>query len=222
MRKLIRHTPGPATLLDFNPDKHTWDDVKPKHKKLIWVDLVLMQGRRCAYCERKINLLKEGDKHIEHFLRKSKHHHLTFQWENLFGSCSTSERCGVFKDKQRYIESDLLKADEVDCSRYYRFMYSGEILLKDNLSKEEIRIAKETLRIFNLNPRKGGVKLERSLEIGSTSKLMKEFVDLAKELIQDGGDVDEVRSLIRDAYYKGIKDRQFISALTDVFETMLP
>lgn len=222
MRKLNRHTPGPAILSEFDPDKHTWDDVKSKHKKLIWIDLVLMQGKRCAYCERKINILKEGDKHIEHFLRKSRHQNLTFKWDNLFGSCSTSERCGVFKDKQSYLESDLLKADVIDCSKYYRFMYSGEIVLKDNLSKEEARIARETLRVFNLNPRKGGVKLERSLEIVSASKLMREFVGMAKALIEDGGDVDEVRSLIRDAYYLGIKDRQFVSALTDVFETMLP
>ena len=111
MRFLKRPIDGPAILRSFNYINDDWENLSSAHKRLIWVELKKMQGNLCAYCERRIDFKKEGDKHIEHFLRKGVHPHLTFAWENLFGSCGEKQRCGFYKDKQNYNESDLLKMD---------------------------------------------------------------------------------------------------------------
>ncbi|HGF5952499.1 retron system putative HNH endonuclease [Escherichia coli] len=121
MKFLRRIYPGPNVLSSYDFNTQTWDDVSSSDKKDIWVDLVKMQGKVCAYCERKINLTKEGDKHIEHFKRKGIHRELTFNWENLFGSCGEKQRCGFYKDKQEYNEGDLLKADEMDPEDFFCF-----------------------------------------------------------------------------------------------------
>jgi uncharacterized protein (TIGR02646 family) len=50
-----------------------------------------MQGQRCAYCECDISI---ADKHIEHFVQRSRDVRKTFEWSNLFGSCKRSDSCG--------------------------------------------------------------------------------------------------------------------------------
>ncbi|WP_440482014.1 retron system putative HNH endonuclease [Serratia marcescens] len=86
MKHLHRVHPGPDVLRKYDCKTQTWDDVSSSDKKAIWVELVKMQGKVCAYCERKIDLHKEGDKHIEHFKRKGSHKGLTFGNPPIFWS----------------------------------------------------------------------------------------------------------------------------------------
>ena len=204
MKFLRRIYPGPNVLSSYDFNTQTWDDVSSSDKKDIWVDLVKMQGKVCAYCERKINLTKEGDKHIEHFKRKGIHRELTFNWENLFGSCGEKQRCGFYKDKQEYNEGDLLKADEMDPEDFFVFIYSGDVIVKPEINERNKVIAEVTLRVFNLNP------------------TIKGYVKIAQDLIDSGEDAEEVRQYVRDEYYEKISQMDFKTARKHVFEAFLP
>lgn len=222
MKYLQRELPGPDVLAKYDYNNHTWDDVSSHDKKEIWRHLVQMQGKVCAYCERKIDLHKEGDKHIEHFKRKGIHRELTFSWPNLFGSCGEQKRCGFYKDKQKYNETELLKVDEIDPEDFFVFLYSGDVIVKEGISGRNQVMAEVTLRVFNLNPQVGGVKAERRNVIEKDINTIKGYVKIAKELIESGEDVEEVRQCVREEYYNHISQMEFRTARKHVFDAFLP
>lgn len=221
MRFLVRPTAGPAILRNFNYQNDDWDALSSTHKRLIWVELKKMQGNLCAYCERRIDFTKTGDKHIEHFLRKGDHPHLTFSWDNLFGSCGEKQRCGFYKDKQDYNESDLLKMDQTDPELYFRFFYNGDVEIRAGIGPRMSHVAQVTLKVFNLKPSAGGVRAERNAAINRGIKSIKYFANIAKELIEGGSDVEETRELVRAEYYESIQHHEFITAHKHVFEDFL-
>lgn len=215
MRKLERPK-APKVLSEFDFNLHTWDDFKPKHKRIVWESLFEMQGEKCAYCENSIDPNKDGDKHIEHFLRKGLHKELTFNWDNLFGSCCIGECCGKYKDKQKYSEDDLIKMDIEDPEKYFIFTSSGSIIVRDNLSENDKKRASETLRVFHLNPRRGGLRAQRA-NIISSHKYMADamisfMVDIKKD-IQDGNEKEELLLLALDEYMENVKKLPFSTAL---------
>lgn len=222
MKFLIRNPVGPTVLSEFDFNTQDWKAVKGRHKKLIWIDLVKMQGKRCAYCERKIDINSSNDKHIEHFLRKGTHKNLTFEWSNLFGSCAESSHCGFYKDEQNYKEHELIKADVDDPRKYFQFSVNGVMYIKSGLSIVDQRRAEVTLRVFNLNGEHGGVKTERIEAITETWSLINKFVATAEEFIKDGIYDSTIRNDIKEEYYKEIEPRPFSTALLDIFETILP
>ena len=97
MHKLDRTAP-PRCLKKYDYRRDRWNDVTDREKHEIWQQLEKMQGRLCAYCESKLT----EKRHIEHFRQRSSFSKLTFEWENLFGSCNREDSCGKFKDKQSY------------------------------------------------------------------------------------------------------------------------
>ncbi|UYK97770.1 retron Ec78 anti-phage system effector HNH endonuclease PtuB [Pantoea stewartii] len=222
MKYLHRHIPGPEVLNNYDHTSQDWSALSSGDKKEIWVELVKMQGKTCAYCERKIDLHKLGDKHIEHFKRKGIYKELTFDWINLFGSCGEKNRCGFFKDKQTYNEAHLLKADETDPNDFFHFSVTGDVIPRANLSPQKKIIADETLRVFNLNPSNGGVKSERASSLSKSLKTIKEYVGLAISLIESGDEIEGVREYIREEYLSLIKTREFYTAHRHVFESLLP
>ncbi|MCU7506100.1 TIGR02646 family protein [Klebsiella quasipneumoniae] len=222
MKFLHREYPGPDVLRKYDFNTQTWDDVTSSDKREIWLELVKMQGKTCAYCERKIDLNKAGDKHIEHFKRKGLHRELTFNWANLFGSCGEKQRCGFYKDKQNYNEDDLLKADELDPNGFFLFVSSGDVIVKPHIDERSKKIAEVTLAVFNLNPTNGGVKAERRSALAKGMGTMKEYIKIAQDLINSGDDIEDVRQYIKDSYYEYIEKMDFMSAKKHVFETFLP
>lgn len=128
-------------------------------------------GLRCAYCEGPI--YHAG--HIEHFRRKNPAHYpeLTFAWDNLFLACGSNIHCGHFKDKKRnkdkdenkdksksnnpvpdYNPDELIKPDIHDPLDYLFFHSSGEVRIRRGLTcEDDIRRAKETIRVFGLDNR---------------------------------------------------------------------
>jgi uncharacterized protein (TIGR02646 family) len=151
--------------------------VQPGDKGEIWQQLDVMQGRRCAYCENRI----DGDsRHIEHFRQRSRYPAGTFQWDNLFGSCNRSESCGKHKDRCHYADADLIKPDVEDPEEYLQFFSDGQIAPRPDLDGQALRKATETLRVFNLDHDRGALRQMRKREVAGYIQLAEELVELAQ------------------------------------------
>lgn len=157
---------APECLRNYDYRSQGWDDLDGPCKRRLRYQLVIMQGDpsvstvdgageygvRCAYCEGPIY---HGG-HIEHFRRKNRDHFpdLTFDWDNLFLACGSNGHCGHYKDRPSsdpYRPEDLVKPDERDPENYFFFSSSGEVRVREGLSEVDRHMAKETIRVFNLN-----------------------------------------------------------------------
>lgn len=61
--------------------------------------LYARQDGYCAYCE--IHLKNRSAGHLEYLERRSDNPKRTFDWSNLFYSCSKRDSCGKYKDNER-------------------------------------------------------------------------------------------------------------------------
>jgi uncharacterized protein (TIGR02646 family) len=116
-----------------------------------------MQGRRCAYCEGPLDTLGW---HIEHFRRRHSFPNLTFAWPNLYCSCNQTDSCGHYKENGAgpYVVDDLIEPCIEDPDKYFRFRSDGTISIRVGLTANEQHKAKETLRVLNLNPKRGRLR----------------------------------------------------------------
>ncbi len=214
MRKLNRPQPAPTALENYNYLAHDWSSKKPSKacRTLIWQKFEVMQGQFCAFCER---ITYQGNGHIEHFFHKGQkpdgtnpYKHLTFVWDNLFGSCGevTSNTCGHYKDRQgpkgpgAYDPSDLIKPDVEDPSLFLNFLDTGVIEVKKGLSQHNERRAEETIRVLNLTALNGVRK--RQIDI-----FKKELTELAKisaglSDAQLSQELDRIKDTIRQQEYQ--------------------
>jgi uncharacterized protein (TIGR02646 family) len=161
MRKLDRTSASaPVCLSCYQHGKHNWGDVQPAHKDLIRESLEEMQGRRCAYCEGPVDALGQ---HIEHFRTKHTFPSLTFDWKNLYWSCDQADSCGRHKDHDSgpYDPNDLIDPCREDPDRFFRFRSDGTIQVRTDITDNEQHRARETLRVFNLNPTHGRLRQMR-------------------------------------------------------------
>lgn len=222
MKFLIR-TASPAVLSEYDYKTQKWDDVPTKDKDKIWVKLDQMQGGRCAYCQAKV---KKGERHIEHFKQKRENQSLTFEWTNLFGSCIRKDGCGFYKDRQEYIESDLIKFDEDDPEVYFEFDINGRIKIRSGLSIIDERKARETLRILNLDPPQSPLIYNRSCAIKAQSYLSEAMLQamllfINDEQIEDCSDflneiLAEHLELIKDYPFETAIKHHFISRFNNI------
>jgi uncharacterized protein (TIGR02646 family) len=127
---------------------NNWQKVSSEDKTEIWEALQAMQLDRCAYCESKITAPK---RHIEHFYLRSHSPAKTFDWSNLFGSCTNQEHCGKHKDNQSFQSADLIKPDVEDPEKLFLFLSDGTVAIRHNLASADQYRAEETIRVFNLN-----------------------------------------------------------------------
>ncbi|MFM5518984.1 retron Ec78 anti-phage system effector HNH endonuclease PtuB [Aeromonas dhakensis] len=206
MKKLVRSN-APACLANLVSGRDGWESAD---KTQIWEAIDIMQGGFCAYCECKLSR-----KHIEHFKTRASYTHLTFDWNNLFGSCGDSsqkggwKRCGIYKDNGAgaYDPEHLIKPDIDNPSDYLLFLTTGYVRPHANLSEEDKFIATETIRVLNLNndPVLFG---SRKSAIIAELKEIEVFYELMSE--QTGDDFDE---LLQDELSR-IKSLEFSTALT--------
>ncbi len=147
-----------------------------REKHEIWQQLEKMQGGLCAYCESELT----EKRHIEHFRQRSSFAKLSFEWENLFGSCNREDSCGKFKDKQSYDPNDLIKPDVDDPDRFLIFLTNGRIVPRDDLDGEELKKARETLRVFNLDHDRGPLRFAREQAVKGYLQTIEEFQELAE------------------------------------------
>lgn len=201
MRYLNRPNVIPAGLLNYNYVIDKWNKTTPDKncKDAIWSSLQLMQNGFCAYCE---GTAVSGNGHIEHFFHKGRkpdgstpYKHLTFDWNNLFGSCGfrTGNTCGHYKDKEGtsgpgiYNPSQLIKPDIHDPKMFFRFLETGAIEPKPGLSQVDLDRASETIRVLNLS----SLKAARKRQI---DRFKKELTELAA--ISDTLDGDALKNEI--------------------------
>lgn len=151
MRKLCRPAPGPKCLERLQRSASSWTDVSPAQKDEIWEKIEEMQGRLCAYCESELG---HKNRHLEHFYPQSKQPDWRFEWSNIFGSCSSSDHCGNYKDAPKsppYNAALLIKPDEDDAEYYFRCFEDGQLIPCATLTPDERARAESTLTAFNLN-----------------------------------------------------------------------
>lgn len=180
MRKLDRSAvPAPPCLANYKHGVHTWKDAEDDRPQ-IRAHLEQLQGRRCAYCEGDLDALGQ---HIEHFRSRSRFPKLTFEWANLFWSCSQDDSCGHYKDAKgrRYQPEDLVNPCVDDPDKYFRFRSNGTIDLRPGLSEKDQKRARETLRVFNLDPEHGRLRSMRERAIKSYRKLEPNILDTLME-----------------------------------------
>lgn len=164
-------------LSHFQHGRDNWSDVTAGNKKDIWVELNVMQGERCAYCETAISL---GARHIEHFRQKGRDPTQTFSWSNLFGSCNNPNTCGKHKDEQEvYPASVLIKPDQEDPEYFFHFHSDGTISICNGLSHVELNRANETLRLFNLTH--GSLRWQRQAASAGYLQTAEEIAELAAD-----------------------------------------
>lgn len=159
--KYLKRPNAPTCLANKDFRVHNWSSISQSQKRAIWRVLNKMQDSFCAYCEKKI---EKNNRQIEHFYPKKQdtgdgrtYEHLTFTWDNLFGSCVNSEHCGQFKDREGnlspipYSPSKLIKPDVHPPETFLTFTYSGEVRAKNSLTEDGKHRAKESIRVLNLN-----------------------------------------------------------------------
>lgn len=158
MHKLNRNPNQPACLA-ANAGQ-PYGVLRTADKDQIRADLLTMQSKRCAYCERRTGDGRD-DGHIEHFRSQATHPHLQTDWNNMFWSCKDEKSCGKHKDKCNVVGSTgkcrPFNADHVidpcvdDPEEFMWFISNGTISPREGLSVENLHRYSETMRIFQLN-----------------------------------------------------------------------
>lgn len=157
---LLTRGHAPDCLKNYQHGRDNWRDLNNNDRIELWQALETMQGNRCAYCEAE---LQQGRRHIEHFVQKGRDPRVTFQWDNLFGSCNRQDTCGKHKDHDagHYHAADLLKPDIDDPDDFFVFVPDGTIYPRQWLNAEQQCRAEETLRVFNLDAEHGALRRMR-------------------------------------------------------------
>lgn len=210
MRQLDRAAvPAPPCLAAYIHGAHTWCDLSGEEKAEIRAQLETMQGRRCAYCEGGIDSLGQ---HIEHFRRKgdAAFRHLTFEWSNLFWSCDQTDSCGHFKDHGAgaYDPAELVNPCEDDPDHFFVFRADGTISVRNGLSAQGERRARETLRVFSLNPQWGRLRNMRHAAVSG-------YVDNANDAFDAGLTPDDIRAYFAQEL-QAARDLPFYTAIRHV------
>jgi uncharacterized protein (TIGR02646 family) len=143
---------APACLSNYSPG-NAWADLSCNHDDYGQVVDTLngLQANHCAYCE--CDLSNEGtNPHVDHFEQRSRTPAKTFEWANLFRSCSHHECCAKHKDRlaSTYAPGALLKPDVDNPRQYIEFDTQGRVAPRRELSDTERQRADVTIRVFNL------------------------------------------------------------------------
>lgn len=166
MRHLDRSKANPPTCLScYRHGLNSWNDLTAEDRMQIWEQLSKMQGELCAYCESRIS---EGSRHVEHFRDKHRHPALTFNWENLLGCCMSTDSCGHYKDSTAddYDATQLIDPSIDDPDRFFSFRTDGTITVRvDDLTDAQHSRAAETLRVLNLDDKRGRLRKCRKTAI---------------------------------------------------------
>jgi len=209
MKALIRPV-GPVQLKQFRAGRDEWKDVDLED---IWSYLTQMQGSFCAYCECSLER-----KHVEHFRTRECFKKLTFDWNNLFGSCGDTrkkggwDRCGIYKDNGagEYDVDLLVKPDEDNPNEYLLFLTTGQVVPAKGLAGQKLLKSQETIRVFNLN---GDPSLA-----GRRRTTLSYVLEEVKALYDAYGNLDEdFWYQMRDDALETIQDTEFSTALRHVW-----
>ncbi|EKO5190170.1 retron Ec78 anti-phage system effector HNH endonuclease PtuB [Vibrio vulnificus] len=194
MKKLVR-SDAPLCLAQFRPGRDNWSVISTNGlTNDIWEKLNIMQRGFCAYCE--CQLYEDNTKrHIEHFIQKGQVPSMTFNWDNLFGSCNNPNRCGKYKDEapaaKKIDLAKVCKPDVMDPSELLLFLNSGKVRSRTGLTQQNKEIADNTIAVFNLdgdstleNSRKTAIAGEKSLADSYWEMLVNDDTGELAELLE--------------------------------------
>ncbi len=134
-----------------------WDKIDQGDRRTIRDALYDRQQKYCAYCECPIESADKERAHIEHLERRKDVPQKTFDWNNLFLSCTRPKSCGKYKDDPKngikFNVADVIDPSKENPLDYYAFAKDGRIVPRsdENATPERKRKVEETVRIFNLN-----------------------------------------------------------------------
>ena len=182
MHLMFRDPIPPVGLCNYRHGQHRWSNTSPNQaeRAAIWDKLVDMQGKRCAYCE---GPLTETDRQIEHFRQRSRYPQGTFDWHNLFGSCTRTATCGDHKDKCGvYPHQDLIKPDVEDPEAFLVFNPNGTIRPRADLGSYDQYRAESTIRILGLD---GALNQIRLSEVYGYIQTAEDFAEFAEHFPEE-------------------------------------
>jgi len=171
MKKLDRTLAiTPLCLSNYSYLTHKWHHLTEKVD--VWAELNKFQNKFCVYCE---SVAEKGPTsgHIEHFFHRGDpvYTPLTFDWNNLFGCCTSNKHCGHYKDqtltggaKRVYDPNLLIKPDVDDPEEFLQFLESGKIKPKDGLTIAMCERALETISALNLGCSELNSSREKQIE----------------------------------------------------------
>lgn len=184
--KHIEKGPEPSSLTAYNKkvgENTKWKSFNKNVKNDVYQSVLHEQGYICCYCGIRISRRKC---HIEHYRPKSKYTHLTFAYSNLISSCQGEDEqrptkpvhCG-HKKGGWFDEELMISPLDPNCSSYFKYTGSGEILPTDNPEHQEA--AETTIRMLALN-------------INKLKKMRRKVVDGVIEATQDLSE-EEIKEL---------------------------
>ncbi|UIP95945.1 retron Ec78 anti-phage system effector HNH endonuclease PtuB [Acinetobacter johnsonii] len=214
MKKLDRSSViEPSCLSKYKYGLHQWGILSRNkvENQEIWDSLLPLQSSNCAYCEASLH----HHKHIEHFFQRNTngYEHLTFIWDNIFGSCCNSNTCGKYKDEK--FKGDLKKIIKPDIDNpndYFIFLKNGNIQIKAGLSENDRSKAELTLSAFNLN--------SDSNLVNRRETALKSFFSEVNEiysLLEDMNYENYVKELIEEKKLE-VSSLEFSTALIHLFQ----
>lgn len=192
MKKLVRGD-APLCLAQFRHGQNNWSVISSNGlTNDIWEKLKIMQHGFCAYCECRLHE-DNSKRHIEHFIQRDRDPRMTFEWDNLFGSCNNSDRCGNYKDSNPVAKAidlnKVCKPDDMDSSKLILFLNSGKVRPRNNLTTQETELADNTIAVFNLNGDSTLANSRKSAILGEKSLVDAYWEELAND---ESGELSEI------------------------------
>ena len=129
-----------------------WKAFDNSHEhRLVGDVLYERQHHYCAYCETL--LMRKTDGFIEHLARRSDFPQRTFDWSNIFFCCKHNDSCGNYKDNQKiqFNVRDIIDPSLEHPQDFFIFDRVGHISPRTDLTADDEKRAKETIRVLNLN-----------------------------------------------------------------------
>ncbi|MGI0491887.1 retron system putative HNH endonuclease [Alkalinema pantanalense CENA528] len=177
--RFIQKQPEPAAFTlwkqqanaDWQP---TWDNFQKPEKAIVHQALIAEQGHICCYCGQRIT---PANSHIEHFQPRQRYLELHLDYTNLLASCPGYPEAEIPQPKQRhrplqefcgqqkgawYDPQRTVSPLKADCSTYFRYTASGEILPTQDASKKDA--AQTTIEKLGLNHTKLNNLREAAIE----------------------------------------------------------
>lgn len=180
--------------------KETWDDNNIKNIRSNLREHILLheQNLLCAYCEKEIDT-ESKNSNINHFKTRHLYPNETLEYRNLLVSCNSKISCSHIKDNYRLTKEDYTKIINPiyeNPNNYFEYGFAGDILIKNDLSKEQQVKAEFSIEIFNLNHK----------SLIDSRKIIAESL---KVCLQNGCEIDDMiesfngyTSFIMDIYKK--------------------